>query len=625
MRWFLPSRRTSQRPPRRFSPARRGGHGEGNDGADEEGHPRGLGRVPWPALLAPDAVDLARDHARLDGCYARTLLLSAYPRHVALGWLDPLLAANETLDLSLHLRPQETLGVLRLLSRKMVQLQSSRLAGARTGRLADVEREVAYADCDDLRERLQRGEDRVLAAGLYVTVHAPTPEELEARTVRVETLIGTAMGQSRRATWQPLAGLRTTLPQATEALGGARLLDTRSLATLFPFSAGSLQMDGGVLLGRNTQNNALVIVNPFAPELHNANGCVLAMAGSGKSYHAKAELLRLLPLGVRIIVIDPEDEYVRLARAVNGQVIRLAAGARDRLNPLDLLPPADTPLSRLGGDEATADNPLYDHLATVHGFLDIALAGEGQRLDQQAKGVLDRALVACYAGRGITADPATHTLPAPTLPDLAATLREMGETQGLADRLERYCTGSLSGLFSGPTTVRLDGRLCVFALRDLEEELRPAAMYLVAQHVWGRARRDHRTPCRLIVDEAHVLTRHPSGDRFLETLARRGRKYFLGLLPITQDVRDFCETRAGKAILTNSAMRLLLRQDESTLDALEQNLRLTPAERAYLVTCPRGEGLLCVGSQRVTLRIEASPQEHALITTDPRELAALTA
>jgi type IV secretory pathway VirB4 component len=405
-----------------------------------------------------------------------------------------------------------------------------------------------------------------------------------------------------------------------------RLLDTSSLATVFPFSSGSLQMEGGVLLGLNTENNSLVLLNAFSPDLPNANACVMAKAGAGKSYTSKAELLHAMPFGVRALVIDPENEYVRLAEAMSGQVVRLAAGARTCLNPLDL-PPATTTVARTGttgpDDEGdgSVENPLREHLAGVHGFLDIALAGEGRSLDQHAKGVLDRALFACYAEKGITDDPATHRRPAPILADLQATLRAMGETLGLADRLERYCTGTLAGLFSGPTMVRCDGRLCVFALRDLDDDLRPAAMYLVAHHVWGLVTRDPRTPRRLVVDEAHVLTRHHSGDGFLENLARRGRKYFLGLTAISQDVRDFLDTKAGKAILTNSAMRLLLRQDESTLEALEQGLHLTPAERSYLVTCPRGEGLLCVGSLRIKLRILASPQEHVLITTDPRELA----
>jgi len=595
-------------------------------------------------LLAPDAIDLsAPDYLRLDGRYARTLILTGYPPTVFLGWLEPLLSAPMTLDVSLHLVPQNARDAQRVLSQAMVKLHSQRLAGARSGLLEDTETETAYAHCAGLWESLQRGEERVLTASVYLTVYAATLAELEARTTRVEELLGAALAGTRRATWGGLAGLRGALPLGDDALYSrrtARTLDTSTLATLFPFSGATLEMEGGVLLGTNVETHAHVVLDAFSRTLLNYNQAVVATSGAGKSDTVKLMLLRSLPREGQTLIVDPTGEYAPIASALGGQVIRLCAGSPQRINPLDL------PLAPAQGDgdgqdegdaadgaesgwedaDAAGHDALKDRIASVHGLFDLLLAGEGHRLGAHEKGALDGALRRCYAEKGITPDPATHRRPAPLFADLRDTLRAAGDTHGLAQRLDLYCgEGSLGGLFSGATTVRADGRLVVFDLHQLEEDLWPAAMYLTGGYIWGVAASDpvgkRRLPRRVIVDEAQLLTGHASGGALLGDVARRGRKRFVGLTAISQDVRDFLHTKPGQALLTNSAVRFLLRQDESTLEALDESLRLSPQERAYLARCPRGEALLVVQGTRLKVALEASPQEHLYCTTDPHDAA----
>jgi len=595
-------------------------------------------------LLSPDAIDLsAPDYLRLDGRYARTLILTGYPPTVFLGWLEPLLSAPMTLDVSLHLVPQNARDAQRVLSQSMVKLHSQRLAGARSGLLEETETETAYAHCAGLRESLQRGEERVLTASVYLTVYATTLAELEARTTRVEELLGAALAGTRRATWGGLAGLRGALPLGDDALYSrrtARTLDTSTLATLFPFSGATLQMEGGVLLGTNVETHAHVVLDAFSRTLLNYNQVVVATSGAGKSYTVKYMVTRAAPREGQTLIIDPTGEYAPIARAVGGRVIRLCAGSPHRINPLDL-PLVTAQDDRDGEDEGDAadgaesgwedaddaeHDALKDRIAGVHGLFDLLLAGEGHRLTTHEKGALDGALRRCYAEKGITPDPATHRRPAPLFADLRDTLRAAGDTHGLAQRLDLYCgEGSLGGLFSGATTVRADGRVVVFDLHQLAEDLWPAAMYLTGQYIWGVAGSDpvggRRLPRRVIVDEAQLLTAHASGGALLGDVARRGRKRFVGLTAISQDVRDFLHTKPGQALLTNSSVRFLLRQDESTLEALDESLRLTPQERTYLAQCPRGEALLVVQGTRLKVALEASPQEHLYCTTDPHDAA----
>ena len=572
-------------------------------------------------LIAPAAVEVGRDWLRLDREYARTLAVVNYPRSVGPGWLAPLIGFEEPLELSLHIHPLETGQVVRSLTHKLVQLQSSRLLDDRKGRLADPEREVAYQDAERLREALQRGEERVFAVSLYVLLRAPTLEALDDLTGRLERTLKGMLAQSRVATLEQAGGFRSVLPVGQDRLRRYRNLDTSSLALGFPFAAGTLTMERGVLYGLAPHTHSLVIVDPFDERLENANTVVFATSGAGKSYFTKLLALRNLLAGVEFIVIDPEDEYRALCEAVGGQYISLALTSAQAINPLDLPPPADA------GDDEAARDPLAEAVAAAGGLLELMLAEEGGRLTTQERAVLDRALYRAYADAGITAgDPDSWSRPAPTLFDLSSVLLDVpGATAlDLVERLDRYVTGSLAGLFDRPTNVALDRRFVVFNLQALPAELRPLATHLIATFVWGQVRRARR-PRLLVVDEAWSLLQHEAGGRFLAAMARRARKYHLGLVTITQDVADFLGSAHGRTILGNAAIKLALKQDSTTIDPVVAALNLSAEERRYLLAAGKGEGLFFARGGRVALQVEASATEHRLATTAPRELAALAA
>jgi conjugal transfer ATP-binding protein TraC len=570
-------------------------------------------------LVAPAAVEVARDHLRLDAQYARVLAVTGYPRTVGPGWLRPLVQSDLPLEVAVHVYPLDSAEMVRALSFKLVQLQSSRLAQLREERIADPEREVAVEDAERLRDSLARGDERVFSVGLYILVRAQTRRALDDLTHRVEATLDGMLAHSRTAIWEQERGFHTCLPEGRDELLVYRNLDTTSLAMTLPLVGGSLSMDGGVLYGVSPATQSPIIVDPFDRTLENANLVVVAPSGSGKSYFVKLLALRNLVQGVDFLVIDPEDEYRAVCTAAGGQYIRLASSSPHRLNPFDL--PA-----RGAVDDAEGQDPLGERVTALHALLAVMLTtGGGDPPDARERAALDRALYETYARSGITADPSTHSRPAPLLRDLHQVLVEAhGElAAGLATRLEPFVQGSLAaGMFSGPTNVELDGRLVVFTIQQLADELRPLAIQVIAGHVWNRVRR-HRRPRLLIVDEAWRLFEHPEGGAFLAGLARRARKYWLGLITISQLVADFVDDRHGKAGFQNAPMKLILKQDSDGIDRAAEVLKLADDERRLLLAADRGEGLLFARGSRVHITIQASQAEHRLATTAPSDLAAL--
>jgi type IV secretory pathway VirB4 component len=385
---------------------------------------------------------------------------------------------------------------------------------------------------------------------------------------------------------------------------------------MLPFTSSHLSMDQGLLEGVGIHSHGLVVFDPFSPELDNANKVVFATSGVGKSYACKVEALRALLLGIAYHVIDPEDEYRRLCEAVGGQFVRIAGSSPQHINPFDL-PPAD----QEEGDALHRD-PLAEKILGLHGLFALMLAEPRASLGQHETAALDAALYETYRRAGISPEPRTHHRLAPVLGDLHAVLVERGDPHGLATRLARYVDGSLGRVFASRTSINLDRPFVVFGVRDLEPELRPLGIYLIADYLWREVRR-RRAPRMLLIDEAWQLVQHPEGARFLAAMARQARKHYLGLTTITQDVADFLATPEGHTVLANAATRLLLRQDASTIDAVTHTFQLSVGERQFLLSCGKGEGLFMARGSRVALRVVASPQEHALATTDPVELAAL--
>jgi len=564
-------------------------------------------------LIAPAALEVARDHLRLDTQFARTLVVTGYPRTVSPGWLAPLIDFEEPIELSLHLHPLQTAQMVSTLSHKLVQLHSSRLLAARGGRLPDPEREVAYEDAERLRDALQRGEEKIFSVALYILLRAGSLAALDALTSKLELTLGGMLAHARTAMLEQDTAFQSCLPQGQDQLLLYRNLDTSSVATMFPFSSSSLTMERGVLYGIARHNHSPVIVDPFDESLENANMVVFATSGAGKSYFTKLMALRNLLLGVDFLVIDPEDEYRALCTVVDGQYVRLASTSAQHLNPFDL-PPAD--------QDQEARDPLAEQVAALLALLEIMLAEPGQGLTSHERALLDRAIYATYAASGITDEVSTQHAPAPLMRDLQAVLTDTpGEAaMSLAARLQRYVQGSLSGLFSAPTDVALDRRLVVFNIQALEPELRPLGVHLIASFVWNQVRRSLH-PRLLIIDEAWSLVQYPEGGAFLAGMARRSRKYYLGLVTITQDVADFLGVDHGRTVLANAALKLLMKQDAAIIDPVVQAFRLSAEERQFLLAAGKGEGLFFARGSHVALKIEASPAEHRLATPSPRELA----
>ena len=567
-------------------------------------------------LVAPAAVEEARDHLAVDGRPSRVLALTDYPRHVGPNWLGRLIDGGEPLDLSLHLEPLDSGEAVRGLTQRLVELESSRLLDARGGRIASAEREVAYEDAERLRDALERGDERVFSAGLYLRLHGRSSRELERAARRVEGALSGLVARARPALFEMMPGLLSCLPAGRDHLGRRRNLDTSSAATMFPFAASALPARRGLLYGESVESGSLVVFDPFGPDQDNANKVVFAKSGAGKSYACKVEALRSLLLGVEYYVVDPEGEYGLLAESVGGEVVRLSGGSPHRLNPFDLPQAGRQP----GPADSGARDALAERVLALQRLLALMLAEPGRALGQDERGALDRALHECYLGAGITPDPATHDRPAPVLRDLAGALEAAGDPHGLAVRLQRYVSGSLGRLFSARTAAGLDRPFVVFDVEGLEEELRPLATYLIADHVWGRVLSDPR-PRVLLIDEAWSLMRHPEGARFLAELSRRARKRWLGLTTVTQDVGDFLQLPEGRTVLAQSSVQLLMRQDSSTAGLVAETFGLSRAEREFLLACRRGEGLFLASGNRIALRVEASPAEHELAVTGPEFLA----
>jgi type IV secretory pathway VirB4 component len=553
-------------------------------------------------LLGPPALELERTCARVGGQWLRTLAVTGYPREVSRGWLEPLLRAAGELDLSLQIEPVPVAVAADRLRRQRARLESSRRLERDHGRLTDPAIAAAAEDADALAARLARGESRLLRSGLYLTIRAGSRDELDQRTERVRSLCASLLLHTVPTSFRALDGWLTSLPLGMDRLGLRRAFDTEALAAGFPFAAVDPPVEHTGTLYGLTQSGAPVVLDRFARD--NYNSVLLARSGAGKSYLGKLEALRLLYRGVQVFVLDPEDEYRRLTEAVEGAYLPLAGPQAVALNPLDLS-------GVEGGD------PLAERIVFLTELCELLLGG----LFGEEVAVLDRAARSCYAAAGISADPISHTRPAPLLSDLCQALgTESLLGKSLAERLSPYATGSHSSLFARATSARPDGQLVCFSLRGLPERLKAPALLLALDAIWRHLDGPLRRRC-VLVDEAWLLMREPAGARFLFRLAKSARKRWCGLTAITQDADDLLGSPLGQSVVNNAATQMLLRQAPQAIDQVGDAFHLTPGERRYLLACPTGHGLLLTGDERIPLQVVASPEEHALVTSDPAELA----
>jgi len=523
------------------------------------------------------------------------------------------------LDVSMYIYPVDTQVVLNNLRKKVTQLEATTSISSEKGKIRDPATEAAINDAEELRDQLQVGSERFFRFGLYVTMFADSLDELSFVQHKIETLFGQQLIFSKVASGQQEQGLNSSIPQMTDQLQIRRNMNTGAISTSFPFTSADLTQEKGVLYGINMHNNGLVIFDRFS--LENANMVVFAKSGAGKSFTVKLEALRSMMTGSEVIIIDPENEYQKLADAVGGSYVRLSLNADTRINPFDLPKVIDS-------DEA--DDALRANLVTLHGLFRLMLGGTQvtamgvpmSALNPAEEADLDQALIDTYARVGITSDPLTHNSPPPTIADLYDTLLHMGGSgPQLAQRLRKYTTGTFAGIFSQQSNIDINNPMVVFNIRDLEDELRPVAMYIVLSHIWNITRTDQKKRM-LIVDEAWQLMKYDDSANFLFSLAKRARKYYLGLTTITQDVEDFMSSKMGRAIVANSSMQLLLKQSSTAVDVLSDVFKLTDEEKKRLANFPIGQGLFFAGQNHVHVQIVASETEQELITTNPQALGA---
>ncbi|MCY9785187.1 ATP-binding protein [Nocardiopsis sp. EMB25] len=582
---------------------------------------------PWtrsgsPALGGP-AVHVGARHLQVEGGVCQTLAVVGFPRQVSVGWAEPLLTYPGQLDIAFHLVPVPASTAATRLRKRRARLESAHRTSASQGRVEDPRQVAAAMDAAEIADRIATGQGRLFQVAVYVTVHAPTLEALEAELGQVHALCASLLVDAVPATFRSLQGWISTLPLGTDALGMGRSMDTDAVATLLPFTSPELVADLGettVVYGTNTHSSGVVAWDRFSGGLDNHNSVILARSGAGKSYLAKLEVLRSLLVGVQVAVIDPEGEYCRLAEAVGGTTLRLGV-EEDRLNPF-ALPPVE------------ADAQGFTNRALFLHTLITAMVGE---LSPVEKAVLDRAIITAYAEAGITRDTTTWTRPAPVLADLSAALEEVATAPGaadelgqaagqVADRLDPFVHGSHAALFNGPSTGQVDGHLTVVSLKELPDEVRAVGVLLALDAIWRHVTTSTRTgPRMVVVDEAWLLLQDPAAARYLARLAKAGRKHWAGLTLVTQDVGDVLGTDLGRVVVANAATQILLKQAPQNLDQVSETFHLSAGESHLVATAARGSALLVAGHQRVGFGPIASPAEHRLITSDPAELAALAA
>lgn len=560
-------------------------------------------------ILAPAEIEADFNHLRIDGRFFRTYFIASYPRFVDSNWLEPLISFDHSLLVSMFIYPSESAGVLDELKRKIAEMEATIQTDLERGRSLDPTVGVALEDARSLQDQLVRGVERFFQFSLYITVPSNSKEELHNTSKLIESTLSSLSMIAKPTTLQMEDGFKSSLPQGQDLLNLTHNMDTTSLATTFPFASSELTANEGIMYGINEHNDSLILFDRFS--LENANSVIFAKSGAGKSYLVKLEALRSLMFGTEIIIIDPEQEYLPLAQAVGGEYINFSSSSPVKINPFDL-----------SSQLASGENELGRKILSLTSFLKVVLGN----LTAQEAAILDRALKQTYQLKGITDDPKTQLNPPqgpPLMEDLYKVLIGMEEPPAmeLSARLERFIKGSLAGIFSAQSNIDIKNSFTVFSVRDLPDALRPLAIHMILDFVWTKIRSKLKRRM-MIVDEAWYLMRNPDSANFLVDMAKRARKYYLGLTTITQDVEDFLTNERGKEIISNSSIQILLKQAPASIDLLAHVFNLSEGEQRLLLSEGIGQGLFFAGNTHVAMRVVASSQEHELVTSNPAELMA---
>lgn len=557
-------------------------------------------------IIAPEKIEVDFDYFKINDVYFRTIFIAGYPRFVTPGWLEPIVNFDSSLDISFYIYPIDGKSVLDDLRRKIAEMEAEISTDIQRGKIADPVTEAKLEDARTIQEQLVKGAERFFEFGFYITIPASSLEDLNHTTKQIESTLGSLMVVAKHALLDQDSGFLTTAPFGFDRLNVTRNMDTTSLSTTFPLTSAELSSDTGILYGINSKNESFIIFDRFS--LENPNMTIFATSGAGKSFFVKLEALRSLMLGTEVIIIDPETEYKPLAKAVGGEYISFSFNSPSKINPFDLSQAVEE-----------GENQLGLKILSLHSLFKVIMGA----ITPTQEALLDRALVTTYRAKGITQDPLTQTKEPPLMEDLYKTLigMESPDALDLSARIEKFVRGSFVGIFDQQTNVNLKNPFTVFSVRDLPDALRPTAMFIILDYIWTRVKKDLKKRL-LIVEEAWHMMKYPDTAQFLWSVVKRSRKYFLGLTTITQDVEDFLSQDIGKAIVTNSALQLLLKQSPAAIDKVGEVFYLSQGEKNLLLAANVGEGIFFAGPHHAPIRITASQDEYQLITSKPQDLVA---
>ncbi len=561
-------------------------------------------------LLAPSAADVSSNYMQIGDSFSRTIFLATYPRYLNTNWFSPIVNMDRPFDASIFVHPEDTASMLNQLRDRLGKLQAQDIERQAAGKVRDPILETAIGDIEDLRDKLQQGTERFFRLGVYITMYGSSLKELDETENKIKSILDAQLVYSKQATFRMKEGFFSTLPLSDDQLKIHNSLNTEPISSIFPFVSYDLTTNKGILYGINAHNNSLVLFDRFSME--NANMVIFGKSGGGKSYTVKLEILRSLMFDTQVFVIDPENEYKFLSDTVGGTSIKISIASPHHINPFDLPKPLP--------DESPSD-VLRSHVINLMGLFKLMFGV----ISPEEEAILDEAINQTYAIKDIT--PTSVDLKNSTPPlmsDLQNVLESMTGTDSLVIRIKKYTEGTFAGFLNNKTNVELDNQLIVFSIRDMEEELRPIAMYLVLNFIWTQVRTELRRRI-LAVDEAWVLMKYEAGAAFLFNIAKRARKYYLGLTTISQDIPDFMSSPYGKPIVTNSSLQLLLKQSTASIDLVKTTFNLTDSEKFFLLESRVGHGLFFAGVNHVALRVVASYAEDQIITSDPRQIIELEA
>lgn len=556
-------------------------------------------------IIAPAAFKVESSYVLIGEVYARTIFVVTYPRYISVGWFSPIINLPLTLDISMFFYPVPTEIILKQLKERVGFMEAEIVSDAEKGAPRNPISETSLRDMEGLRDALSQGTEKFFQFALYITIYTKTKEELDKTTADIEGIFGSKLIYTKKVLYQAEQGFNSTIPLGNDELMITANMNSSPIAASFPFMSAELTSDNGILYGINRHNNSLILFDRFS--LQNANSVVFATSGAGKSYAVKLEILRLLMVGVSVIVIDPEFEYKQLSDAVGGTFINISLASEAKVNPFDLPRPV--------GEQVSTEDIIRSAVITLKGLFRVMFGA----ITNEEDSILDRALLETFAKKDITPDSDLATVEAPVMADFESVLEGLTGAENMLIKVKKYTQGTFAGLLNRPTNVDMSNQLVVYCVRDLEDELRPTAIYTIVNYIWNEVR-SKRKKRALMIDEAWWLMQHEDSARFIFALVKRARKYFLGVTTITQDVNDFLGSQYGQAIVTNSSMQLLLKQSPASVDNLVKVFMLTEGEKFLLLESAVGEGIFFAGQKHAAIKVVASYNEDQIVTTNPQQL-----